>query len=105
MAGAKRKAESSKDAHIYSTKKPKIDSVRNKPEVSKSKAVMKLKTQAPADSSDEGFDGFDDDNGGANLDAEQDSDESEVPVPIIKQGVHPDRVKANSNAAGPNGTL
>jgi hypothetical protein len=70
----------------------------------KGATVKEVTVQALADSSDEDFDGIDDD-GGVALDDAEDSYESEEPLPTVHQGVHPDRVKANVNGAGPNGTI
>ena len=57
-----------------------------------------------ADSNDDDFDGFEED-GGVTLDVAGDSDEAEESLPTVQQGVHPDRIKANGNGSGPNGTV
>jgi len=66
--------------------------------------VKEVTVQAQADSSDE--DSVDiDEGGGVALDSTEDSDDSGEPLPTIHQGVHPDRVKANGNGVGLNGTI
>lgn len=70
----------------------------------KGPTVKEITVQAPADSSDGDFDSIGED-GGVALDDAEDSDESEEPLPAVHQGVHPDRVKANGNSAGPNGII
>jgi hypothetical protein len=155
MAGAKRKAEISKETSKGS-KKPKIDSVQNlkphveskrseKPDVVarhlisgalgvpvskktekltvdptnmkkdmkapkaqaskvKSPIVKKVAAAARADSSDDDFEDFEED-GGVALDDVEGSDDAEESLHTAHQGVHPDRVKANSNGARPNSTI
>lgn len=66
--------------------------------------VKEVTVQAQADSSDEDSNDSDDD-GGVALDNAEDSDESEESLPTVHQGVHSDRVKANGNGAGSNGTI
>jgi hypothetical protein len=69
-----------------------------------------LKEQAQADSSDDDFDGSDED-GGVALEGSEDTDEldeldeSEDAPQRGQQGVHPDRLKANANGAGQNGMI
>jgi hypothetical protein len=153
MAGAKRKAETSKESPSKGSKKPKIDSAKclkphvepQRPEktdavarrlisgalgvpvskktenlavigsngkmdtkVPQAKAkgpiVKKATVQTQTDSSDDDFDEFDED-GGVALDDAENSDDAEESLPTVQQGVHPDRVKANGNSAGPNGTI
>jgi hypothetical protein len=159
MAGAKRKAETTKEGPSKGSKKPKVDSVQSlKPRVERNGNIRPEKTdavarrliagalgvplpkkieklgvngsigkrnaktpkaqaakangpiveeatmQAQADSNDEDSNGSDED-GGVALDNSEDSDESEQSLPAVHQGVHPDRVKANGNGAGPNGII
>jgi hypothetical protein len=66
--------------------------------------VKEVTVEAQADSSDEDSNDSDED-GGVALDDAEDSDESEESMPTVRQGVHPDRVKANGNGAGPNGRI
>jgi len=66
--------------------------------------VNEATMQAQANSSDEDSNGSDED-GGVALDGVEDSDESKESLPTVHEGVHPDRVKANSNGAGPNGKI
>lgn len=153
MAGAKRKADTSKESPSKGSKKPKIDSAKSlrpyvepkRPEktaaiarrlisgalgvpVSKKTEnlavigsngkkntkvphvqVVKAKgpivknatVQTQTDSSDDEFD----EDGGVALDDAENSDGAEESLPTVQQGVHPDRIKANGNGAGPNGTI
>jgi hypothetical protein len=155
MAGAKRKADASKESPSKGLKKPKIDSAKSlRPHVepkrpektaavarrlisgalgvpvtkktenlavigsngkkdtkvpraqvvkAKGPIVKKATVQTQTDSSDDDFDEFDED-GGVALDDAEDSD-TEESLPTVQQGVHPDRVKANGNGAGLNGTI
>jgi hypothetical protein len=66
-----------------------------------------VKIQAPADSSDDELDSTDEDGGVALEQAEdsEESDESEKSPHTGHHVVHPDRVKANANGAGPNGMI
>ncbi len=84
----------------------KQDVKRRKAHITKAKGsiVKNATVQGPADSSDDDFDGFDED-GGVALDDSQESDQAEESLPTVQQGLHPDRVKAHGNGAGPNGTI
>jgi hypothetical protein len=156
MAGAKRKADTSKESPSKGSKKPKIDSAKSlRPHVepkrpektaavarrlisgalgvpvskktenltvigsngkndtkvpqaqvvkAKGPIVKEATVQTQTDSSDDDFDEFDED-GGVALDDAEDSDDAEESLHIVQQGVHPDRVKANGNGAGLNGTI
>jgi hypothetical protein len=70
----------------------------------KGPVVKEVTVQAQADSSDEDSVDIDED-GGVMLDNTEDSDDSGEPLPSIHQGVHTDRVKANGNDVGLNGTI
>lgn len=103
--GTKRKSDSGKEGYVKGAKKAKVDvAVRPKESASKKpvlKSVKVRKTELPPleDSSDEDLASED---GGVPLDA-LDSDSEGTPAPKIQDGVHPDRVKATANGAGPNG--
>lgn len=107
--GTKRKAEIGKDNYV---KKPKVDGDKKSrgPEVKVKKVHVKApkekkapKVVEPEPSSDDEFDGMSED-GGAALDEEEDDSES-IPIPRAEDGIHPDRLKAATNGAGPNGAL
>ena len=105
IAGSKRKAETAKEVSAKGSKKPKFDSLRSKAQTPKATkpAVKSMRAPVEQNSSDDDFDGLDED-GGVDLDKDEDTDESkDIPVPEQFQGVHPDRVKAAGNGAGPNG--
>lgn len=99
VAGTKRKAESSKEAYV---KKPKVGTSSSKSPDKKTKKPFVKPAKIQEDSSDDDVDDMDED-GGVPLDDGDDSDDSGTPVPKVKDGVHPDRVKATANGAGPNG--
>jgi hypothetical protein len=109
MSGSKRKAETGKEGHAKGSKKPKIDSSKaksgttktQKPLPTKSTKKVQVAVPAQADSSDDDSDGLDSD-GGVELENTEETDESSEQKQF--EGVHPDRVKATSNGAGPNGT-
>jgi hypothetical protein len=116
ITGAKRKAETIREGHSKDSKKAKVDSVRGlKPRIESDRPVSNgrkeaqninaratigkgVRLQDQPDSSDDEYDGFDDDGGVA-------LDDTEESLPTEQQGVHPDRVKANGLSAGPNGTV
>lgn len=103
-AGSKRKAELVKEFSTKGSKKPKIDHSRSKVVAPKSTKPAGKTVKAPIEqeSSDDDFGDFDED-GGAGL-GHDDTDKSNA-TPDQEQfhGVHPDRVKAAGNGAGPNG--
>lgn len=105
-AGLKRKAELAKEAPTKGSKKPKIDRLHSKavaPKVIKP-AINSVKAPLEKDSSGDDFSSFDED-GGVELDYE-DMDKSDLkPEQVQFHGVHPDRVKAAGNGAGPNGSV
>lgn len=105
MAGTKRKSDSAKEGHVKGAKKPKVDvavrpktTANPKPHV-KSIKVAKVEVPPLEDSSDEDLGSQD---GGVPLN-DLDSESEGTPAPKIQDGVHPDRVKATANGAGPNG--
>lgn len=91
----KRKAEVVKDGHA---KKPKVQSSKQHVKAPKPAKVVETRASPTDDSSDD-FNA-----GGAELEKDEEFDsESEEAGPKIQDGVHPDRVKATANGAGPNG--
>ena len=103
-AGSKRKAEVAKDVSAKGSKKPKIDRPRSKAVVPKPIKHNGRSVQTPIEqvSSDDGFDGFDED-GGVELDHDDADNSNVTPEKEQFHGVHPERVKAAGNGAGPNG--
>jgi pumilio family protein 6 len=104
MVGTKRKSDSGKESYVKGNKKPKVDDVAVRSKAHKiSKPNPKFsKVEAVHDSSD---DDMNDDNsdGGVPLTYSKDTESEGTPTPKENDGVHPDRVKATANGAGPNG--
>jgi hypothetical protein len=107
IAGSKRKAEAAKEASAKGSKKPKIESPRDRAQAPKSTGTAVKSMKAPIEqvSSDDDFEGFSED-GGVKLDNDEDANHSEDAVQHEEfQGLHSERVKAAGQGAGPNGTM
>ena len=107
MAGSKRKAETTREASAKGSKKPKIESARSKVKAPKSSKQISNDAKFPTEelSTDEEYNGFDDD-GGVELNEAEESEESTDKLEQgSHEGLHPDRVKVVASGAGPNGTF
>lgn len=78
--------------------------VRAKDTKGKVHSAKDVKVQTQTDSSDDEFNDISED-GGVALEESDNSQELEEASPTGHEGVHPDRIKANANGAGPNGTI
>lgn len=101
----KRKAEPEKDhKQERKSKQAKYDKEsakrKEKRQLAQPSKVKKAVISEPEDESEDSFDGVSDDGGAV---VEEDSDDVENAAISGHDGVHPDRVKATFDGAGPNG--
>lgn len=92
MNGTKRKADTSaKIANKKDSKKAKVDAKGDK-------KSSKPKAPVQSESSEDDFEGLDDE-GGVGLDSDTEMfDGDGAPIPSASEGLHPDRAKAAANA-------